>query len=56
MFYYANIKTLTLFAGLPCLAYGIAAKYLIKHTENVEVEGNIIPIYFLYEEEKGSLY
>lgn len=51
-----NEYSIDLFTGIPCLAYGIAAKFLIKHTEAVEVHGSIVPIYFLYEEDKGSLY
>lgn len=44
--------------GLPCLFYGIAAKFLIKHVEYVTVPGyeNPVPLYFLYEEDKGAEY
>lgn len=42
--------------GLPCLAYGIAAIYLIRHKETVHTDKGDIVIYFLYPEDKGSLY
>lgn len=44
--------------GIPCLFYGIAAKYLIKHVEYVPVPGFKVPVplYFLYEEDKGAEY
>ncbi|XP_049536086.1 uncharacterized protein C15orf61 homolog isoform X1 [Anopheles darlingi] len=43
--------------GLPQLFYGLAAVFLIRHTEYVEM-GNQgrVPIYFLYAEDKGSQY
>lgn len=42
--------------GLPCLAYGLAAIYLIKHQEAVLTTKGIVTIYFLYPEDKGALY
>lgn len=44
------------FAGFPCLAYGIAAIFLIRHVELVETPKGSVFIYFLYPEDKGSLY
>ncbi|CAH1109776.1 unnamed protein product [Psylliodes chrysocephalus] len=52
--FFRGIKVLNL--GLPCLAYGLAAIYLIKHTEVVKTNKGNIKIYFLYPEDKGSLY
>lgn len=45
-----------IFSGIPCLAYGIAATFLIRHTEIVETPYGPIKIYFLYAEDKGSEY
>jgi hypothetical protein len=43
--------------GLPTLFYGCAAIFLIRHTEYVNMpDGRKIPIFFLYEEDKGSEY
>ncbi|XP_055905423.1 uncharacterized protein C15orf61 homolog [Eupeodes corollae] len=43
--------------GLPMLFYGLAAIRLISHTEVVDVnEKTKVPIYFLYEEDKGSRF
>lgn len=46
-----------LITGIPTVLYGIAAINLIKHVEYVEtpLHGKI-PIFFLYEEDKGSMY
>ncbi|KAF7277842.1 hypothetical protein GWI33_009099 [Rhynchophorus ferrugineus] len=52
--FFRAIKVVNL--GLPCLAYGIAAIYLIKHREIVHTDKSNIEIYFLYPEDKGSLY
>ncbi|KAH1000665.1 uncharacterized protein C15orf61 [Dendroctonus ponderosae] len=52
--FYRVIKVINL--GLPCLAYGIAAIYLIKHQEAVATNKGIVTIYFLYPEDKGALY
>ncbi|GLG96989.1 uncharacterized protein GBIM_03844 [Gryllus bimaculatus] len=41
---------------LPCLAYGLAATILIKHEEIVVTPHGSVSIYFLYKEDKGSLY
>lgn len=44
-----------IFLGIPLLFYGLAAIALIKHTEIVTMsDGQKIPIYFLYPEDKGS--
>ncbi|XP_037026808.1 uncharacterized protein C15orf61 homolog [Bradysia coprophila] len=41
--------------GIPLLFYGLAAIALIKHTEIVHMaDGQKVPIYFLYPEDKGS--
>lgn len=46
-----------LVTGIPTVLYGIAAINLIKHVEYVEIpEKGKIPIFFLYEEDKGSMY
>lgn len=42
--------------GLPCLAYGTAARFLIKHEEIVVTPKGNVTIYFLYEENKGSSF
>ncbi|KAJ8910777.1 hypothetical protein NQ315_015118 [Exocentrus adspersus] len=52
--FFRAIKVLNL--GIPCLAYGIAATFLIKHVETVNTSKGTISIYFLYPEDKGSLY
>ena len=36
--------------GLPMLAYGIAACFLIKHVDRIEVDEINIPVYFFIEE------
>lgn len=36
--------------------YGLAATMLITHVEYVEMPDRKVPIYFLYEEDKGSFY
>ncbi|XP_068894310.1 uncharacterized protein C15orf61 [Tenebrio molitor] len=53
-YFFRFIKVFNL--GIPCLAYGIAAIFLIKHTEPVDTPNGIIKIYFLYPEDKGSKY
>ncbi|KAL9696355.1 hypothetical protein quinque_015640 [Culex quinquefasciatus] len=54
--FFRVIKVLNL--GLPMLGYGLAARFLIRHVELVEMgEGRSpVPIYFLYEEDKGAEY
>lgn len=42
--------------GIPCLGYGIAALFLIKHTEIVKTPKGCVKIYFLYPEDKGSQF
>ncbi|XP_034245910.1 uncharacterized protein C15orf61 [Thrips palmi] len=41
---------------IPCLMYGLAATQLIRHTETVQTHLGPVAIYFLYPEDKGSLY
>ncbi|XP_018579340.1 uncharacterized protein C15orf61 homolog isoform X2 [Anoplophora glabripennis] len=53
-YFFRAIKVLNL--GIPCLAYGIAATFLIKHIETVRTSKGNVNIYFLYPEDKGSLY
>ncbi|XP_066249797.1 uncharacterized protein C15orf61 homolog [Euwallacea similis] len=52
--FFRAIKVINL--GLPCLTYGIAAIFLIRHKETVHTDKGDITIYFLYPEDKGSLY
>ncbi|XP_056645222.1 uncharacterized protein C15orf61 homolog isoform X2 [Diorhabda sublineata] len=52
--FFRIIKVINL--GLPCLAYGVAATILIKHSEIVKTSRGDVEIYFLYAEDKGSLY
>ena len=40
--------------GLPCLAYGIAAEFLISHREFVETSKGRVTIHFLYKEDVGA--
>lgn len=42
--------------GIPQLMYGLAATMLITHVEYVKMPDGKVPIYFLYEEDKGSFY
>ena len=44
--------------GIPCLAYGIAAHFLISHTEEVAIAGQdtSVTIHFLYKEDIGAIY
>lgn len=42
--------------GLPCIAYGIAAYFLIRHEELVHTKKGTVPVFFLYEEDKGAMY
>ncbi len=42
--------------GIPCLAYGIAAEFLISHTEVVKTSKGNITIYFLYKEDIGAIH
>lgn len=45
-------------SGIPTLMYGIAAIFLIRYIEYVEIEGyeKPVPIYFLYKEDKGAQF
>ena len=53
-----NILTLLkcLNLGIPTLAYGIAACFLIKHEEIVRTGNGDVKIYFLMAEEKGAMF
>ena len=42
--------------GIPTLAYGLAACFLIKHEEMVQTRFGDVKIYFLMEEEKGAMF
>jgi hypothetical protein len=44
--------------GIPMLFYGIAAIFLIRHTEivNIPKSGQKVKIYFLLKEDKGSRF
>lgn len=42
--------------GIPCLAYGMGAKFLIRCEEDIHTPDGTVTIYFLYEEDKGALY
>ncbi|XP_055612876.1 uncharacterized protein C15orf61 homolog [Uranotaenia lowii] len=54
--FFKFIKLLNL--GIPMLGYGLAARFLIRHTELVDMGPKYgqVPIYFLYAEDKGSRY
>nr|CAD7431412.1 unnamed protein product [Timema monikensis] len=53
-FFFRVIKTINL--GIPCLAYGLAAMFLIRHVELVHTANGDVRLYFLYKEDKGSEY
>lgn len=52
--FFAALKILNL--GLPTLAYGIAAMFLIKFEEDVVTPSGTVKIYFLNKEEKDSVF
>ncbi|KAJ6637969.1 hypothetical protein Bhyg_10700 [Pseudolycoriella hygida] len=53
--FFRIMKVLNL--GIPLLFYGLAAIALIKHVEIVQMnDGQKVPIYFLYPENKGSFH
>ncbi|CAG7729279.1 unnamed protein product [Allacma fusca] len=52
--FFRVIKIINL--GIPCLAYGLAATLLIRHTETVTTPHGPVNIYFLYKENKGAMY
>ncbi|KAG5677810.1 hypothetical protein PVAND_007537 [Polypedilum vanderplanki] len=53
--FYELMKKINL--GIPLLAYGIAAIFLIRHEEVVHISDTIkIKIYFLIPEDKGSSF
>jgi hypothetical protein len=53
--FYELMKKINL--GIPLLAYGVAAIFLIKHEEVVHISDNEkVKIYFLIPEEKGSSF
>ncbi|KAI6203326.1 hypothetical protein M3Y94_00543200 [Aphelenchoides besseyi] len=37
--------------GIPCLLYGLAAIFLIRHTEQLKIQNKEIPIHFLIKED-----
>lgn len=51
---FTALKVLNL--GIPTLAYGLAACFLIKHEELVRTSRGNVPIYFLMVEEKGAMF
>lgn len=53
-----NIFTLLkiLNLGIPTLAYGVTACFLIKHEETVRTDVGDVKIYFLMAEEKGAMF
>lgn len=53
-----NILTLLkiLNLGIPTLAYGIVAFFLMKHEETVKTVNGDVKIYFLMEEEKDAMF
>jgi hypothetical protein len=51
-----NIGFKNFITGIPTLAYGFAARFLIKFSENVETSKGIVVIYFLNEEDVNSKY
>jgi len=52
--FFRVVKVMNL--GLPCLAYGIAALFLIKHREVVPTPSGDVTIYFLYKEDHGAMF
>lgn len=42
--------------GIPTLAYGLAACFLIKHEEVVKTSRGDVKIYFLMAEQKGAMF
>lgn len=48
------LKVLNL--GIPTLAYGMAACWLIKHEEIVRTNHGVVKIYFLMSEEKDAMF
>ena len=42
--------------GIPCLAYGVGASFLIRHKEIIETEHGSVVLYFLYKENPDSMY
>lgn len=53
--FFQSMKVINL--GVPLLFYGLAATVLIRHEESVLMaSGAKVPIFFLYEEDKGSRF
>ncbi|XP_068200930.1 uncharacterized protein C15orf61 [Palaemon carinicauda] len=42
--------------GIPCLAYGIGASFLISCEEKIHTPEGTVTIYFLYEEDRGAMH
>lgn len=51
---FTGLKALNL--GLPTLAYGIAACFLVKHKEMIKTAKGNVDIYFLIPEDKDAMY
>lgn len=50
--FFRTLKWMNL--GIPCLAYGLGAVFLIRHHEDVKTPQGIVRIYFLYKEDEGA--
>jgi len=42
--------------GIPCLAYGVGAWFLISEKETIVTDLNSVTIYFLYPEDKAAKF
>lgn len=51
-----NQNFISLIAGLPTLAYGTVARYLITWTEQVQTSKGTVPIYFLIKENYDAIH
>ncbi|XP_078097131.1 uncharacterized protein C15orf61 homolog [Mustelus asterias] len=52
--FFTALKAINL--GIPCLAYGIGAWFLIRVTEIVHTSSGPVNIYFLYQEDEGAIH
>lgn len=48
------VYMMSIFTGIPTLAYGLATKLLAGHYEDVKTDKGTVRIYFWYEEDKGA--